>query len=167
MAVSGTEPASVQDLGISLNGTASADGIGSQPASVDDLQLVVQGMQQQAAEMADQRWTGYVEHPSSGSWSWEYSKGTAATSSGRYCTFHKAGTYRFCIVVSNQTGSNSNVGTKTFSFGSGAGQTANVRIGEVDGYSSMSAVFDLICPSDECRLTIPNGAFCLFAIRIE
>lgn len=46
MAVSGSEPVSVQDLGISLNGTASADGIGSQPASVDDLQLVVEGMQQ-------------------------------------------------------------------------------------------------------------------------
>lgn len=50
MAVSGTEPVSVQDLGISLNGTAAADGIGSQPASVEDLQLVVQGMQEKADE---------------------------------------------------------------------------------------------------------------------
>lgn len=163
----GSEPASIQDLRIALGGGASPDAIGSMPASVDDLQLVVEGMQEKAAEMAGQWWTGYVEHPSSGSWSWEYSKGTAATSSGRYCTFHNAGTYRFCIVVSNQTSSNSNVGTKTFSFGSGEGQTASVYIGQVQGYSSMSAVFDLVCPTDECRLTIPNGAFCLFAIRIE
>lgn len=48
MAVSGSEPVSVQDLGISLNGTAAADGIGSQPVSVEDLQLVVQGMQEKA-----------------------------------------------------------------------------------------------------------------------
>lgn len=37
MAVSGSEPVSVQDLGISLNGDASAGGIGSQPASSSDI----------------------------------------------------------------------------------------------------------------------------------
>lgn len=137
------------------------------PASVDDLQLVVDGMQQQAEELAGTWWTGYVEHPASGSWSWEYSKGTGATSQRTSCVFHKAGTYRFCIVVSNQMSSNADFGSKSFNFGSGEGQTASVYIGQVQGYSSMSAVFDLVCPSDECSLTIPTGSFCLFAIRIK
>ena len=87
MAVSGSEPASVQDLGISLNGDASAGGIGSQPASVEDLQLVVQGMQ----EMNQQEVLAFsgmmMSMRKNGSWQRFYSglwTGASVPVTGRY-----------------------------------------------------------------------------------
>lgn len=160
MAVSGTEPVSVQDLGISLNGAASADGIGSQPASVEDLQLVVQGMQEKTDEQVAAvggatQMCGVV----SGKYSYKNSAGWPGTGmSGAPAT----GRYRVCVFA---TGTNSYSDTG-FSIEINNEVVFSGTAADISGYKSVMVMKELDLTAGSVIYVKKEGASCdaLFSV---